>query len=245
MMHEDHRPAVTGMPAVKAEELEVWYGHANALQGVAVEFHAGKINAIVGPNGAGKSSLLLAMYGAIPSTGRVFVNGQDISTLSPSERAREGIGFVPQGRQIFPTLTVRENLSVFAEVLNVGKAEVDNALGRFQRLEERSNTLAGNLSGGEQQMLAVARALMTRSSVLLFDEMATGLAPLIVEQLLGAAKELADEGATVVLAEASIGAIRSVVDRGYVLMRGAVGEQSESGGADLEERYRHAMGISG
>lgn len=245
MMQEDNGHTMNDAPAVKVENLEVWYGHANAVQGIDVEFHAGRINAVVGPNGAGKSSMLLAMYGAIPSTGRVLVDGRDISTLTPSQRAREGIGFVPQGRQIFPTLTVRENLSVFAEVLGVGKAEVENALGRFQRLEERSNTLAGNLSGGEQQMLAVARALMTRSSVLLFDEMATGLAPLIVEQLLGAAKELADEGATVVLAEASIGAIRSVVDRGYVLMRGAVAERCESGGAALEEQYRHAMGISG
>src|SRR5699024_6230075 len=205
-MEEDRRPMMNGRPVVKVENLEVWYGHANAVQGVDVEFHAGKINAVVGPNGAGKSSLLLAMYGAIPSTGRVVVDGQEISSLTPSQRARTGIGFVPQGRQIFPTLTVRENLSVFAEVLGVGNAAVEEALARFQRLQERWNTMAGNLSGGEQQMLAVARALMTDSKVLLFDEMATGLAPLIVEQLLGAAKDLAGEGATVVLAEASIGA---------------------------------------
>lgn len=231
--------------AVEVRGLEVWYGHANAVRRIDLEFEAGKINAVVGPNGAGKSSLMLAMYGAIPSTGHVIVDGEDISSLTPSQRARTGIGFVPQGRQIFPTLTVRENLSVFAEVLGVGNDAVEEALARFQRLQERWNTMAGNLSGGEQQMLAVARALMTDSKVLLFDEMATGLAPLIVEQLLGVAKELAAKGATVVLAEASIGAIRQVVDRGYVLMRGAVAERAEDGGEQLEEHYRHAMGISG
>lgn len=245
MAHEHNAADAAGEVALRVTGLEVWYGHANALRSTNLDFEAGKINAVVGPNGAGKSSLLLALYGAIASTGVVSLRGRDISALSPAQRAKTGIGFVPQGRQIFPTLSVRENLSVFAEVIGVGKPEVESALGRFPRLQERASTLAGNLSGGEQQMLAVARALMTESSVLLFDEMATGLAPLIIEQLLGVAKEHAADGATVIMAEASIGAIRPVLDRGYVLMRGSVTATAETGGLELEEKYRHAMGISG
>lgn len=231
--------------SVEVRGLEVWYGHAQALQGVDLSFEAGKINAVVGPNGAGKSSLLLAMYGAVPSKGQVSVAGEDISRLKPSQRAVAGVGLVPQGRQIFPTLTVLENLSVFAEVLGLGSVEIEEAVNRFPRLNERRNTFAGNLSGGEQQMLAVARALMTKSQVILFDEMATGLAPVIVDQLLGTARELAQDGSTVILAEASVGIIRNVLDRGYVIMRGSIVANSETGGHELEAQYRHAMGISG
>lgn len=231
--------------AVNVLDLEVWYGHAQALNGVNLTFEAGKINAVVGPNGAGKSSLLLAMYGAVPSKGRIAVGDTDISRLKPNQRAELGVGLVPQGRQVFPTLTVTENLSVMAEILGVGDEEVGQAVSRFPRLYERRNTMAGNLSGGEQQMLAVARALMTKSYVILFDEMATGLAPVIVDQLLGTARELAQDGSTVVMAEASVGVIRSVVDRGYVIMRGSIVGTAETGGIELEEQYRHAMGITG
>lgn len=229
---------------VAVRDLWVRYGHATALAGVDLDFTPGKINAVVGQNGAGKSSLLLAMYGAVPCTGSVSVGEVDISSLKPAHRARRGIGLVPQGRQIFPTLTVRENLAVFAEVLGVGTEAVEAAIGRFPRLVERANTLSGNLSGGEQQMLAVSRALMTDSRVLLFDEMATGLAPVIVQQLIAVARELADDGSTVVLAEASIGAIVADIDRGYLLTRGEIVDAVE-GGAELEERYRASMGVVG
>src|SRR5437016_2629100 len=129
---------------VAVSGLRVRYGHATALAGVDVEFAPGRINAVVGPNGAGKSSLLLALYGAVPSTGTVLVGGRDVSGLRPAERARAGIGLVPQGRQVFPTLTVRENIAVFAEVIGAGAAQVDAALHRFPRLVERAGTLAGN-----------------------------------------------------------------------------------------------------
>jgi branched-chain amino acid transport system ATP-binding protein len=151
---------------------------------------------------------------------------------------------VPQGRQIFPTLSVTENLAVFAEVLGADAAAIDAALDRFPRLRERAATLAGNLSGGEQQMLAVTRAMMTDCRVLLFDEMTTGLAPLIVQQLLAVARGLADDGAVVVMAEASTSTIRKDVDAGVVLLRGQVVDRVE-GGAALDAAYRSAMGISG
>lgn len=230
--------------AVTVSGLGVRYGHATALRDIDVVFEPGSINAVVGPNGAGKSSLLLALYGAVPSTGTVSMGVRDISTLRSADRAKAGIGLVPQGRQIFPTLTVTENLSVFAEVLGTGSAAIKPALERFPRLVERAGTLAGNLSGGEQQMLAVTRALMTDCSVLLFDEMATGLAPVIVQQLMRVARELADTGTTVVMAEASIGAIRAEIDRGVVLIRGSIVD-SCTGGPDLDERYRSAMGVTG
>jgi branched-chain amino acid transport system ATP-binding protein len=229
---------------VTVSGLRVRYGHATALAGVDVEFAPGRINAVVGPNGAGKSSLLLALYGAVPSTGTVRVGGRDVSDLRPADRARAGIGLVPQGRQVFPTLTVRENIAVFAEVIGAGADRVDAALHRFPRLVERAGTLAGNLSGGEQQMLAVTRALMTDCSVLLLDEMATGLAPLVVQQLMGVARDLAAAGATVIMAEASIAAVRADVDRGVVLLRGTVAGRADSGG-ELDDLYRTALGVTG
>jgi len=230
-----HALAVTG--------LGVRYGHAIAVAGLDLVFQPGEITAVVGPNGAGKSSLLLALYGAVPATGTVELGGRDISKLPPAQRARAGIGLVPQGRQIFPTLSVRENLVVFAEVLGVGKEVSEQALARFPRLVERADTRAGNLSGGEQQMLAVSRALMTDCAVLLLDEMATGLAPVIVQQLMVVARELADRGTTVVMAEASIGAVADDIDRGVVLIRGTVAGEAV-GGRALDDLYRTTMGLT-
>jgi branched-chain amino acid transport system ATP-binding protein len=228
---------------LRATGLWVRYGLATAVAGVDVEFEPGRINAIVGPNGAGKSSLLLALCGAVRSTGVVTLGGEDVSALAPAERARKGVSLVPQGRQIFPTLTVRENLDVMAEVLKVGRPAVDRALERFPQLVERSRSLAGVLSGGEQQMLAVTRALMADPChVLLLDEMATGLAPLVVQGLMRTVREMAAGGTTVVMAEASIGAIRDDIDRGIMLLRGEVVATAD-GGAELDGLYRSRMGL--
>lgn len=232
-------PATAGL---SVRDLTVRYGPVTALSGADLVFPPGKVTAVVGPNGAGKSSLMQAVAGAVPSTGSVWLGGDDISGAKPAERARRGVGLVPQGRQIFPTLTVTENLAVYAEVLGVDDDAVERALERFPRLAERRATFAGNLSGGEQQMLAVTRAMMSDCKVLLFDEMTTGLAPLIVQQLLAVARELADRGAAVVMAEASSSVIRNHVDLGLVLLRGSVVEQVQ-GGQDLEAAYRTAMGM--
>jgi branched-chain amino acid transport system ATP-binding protein len=224
-------------------DLRVHYGTATALAGVDLDFTPGAINAIVGPNGAGKSSLMLAVNGAVESTGAVTLNGADLHRLGPSARARKGVALVPQGRQIFPTLTVRENLEVMAEVLDVDRDAVTRALERFPVLVERSKSLAGILSGGEQQMLAVTRALMAEPCrVLLLDEMATGLAPLIVLQLLATVRELADAGTTVIMAEASIAAISHEIDRGVVLLRGEIVETADDG-PTLDGHYRRRMGV--
>ena len=144
---------------------------------------AGAVTALVGPNGAGKSSLLLAAYGSVPSTGTVFLDGEEVSGLRTAARARAGIAMVPQGRQLFPRLNVADNLQVMAELLRLPRSAVDEAIDRFPILRTRLRSLVGVLSGGEQQMLVVTRALMGSPRVMLLDEMMTGLAPLIVREL--------------------------------------------------------------
>lgn len=225
------------------EQLSVRYGRAVALRNVDIHAEGGTVTAVVGPNGAGKSSLLLGIYGSVSATGRIVFDGKDITDSRAATRARNGIAIVPQGRQLFPKLTVRENLQVMAEALRLSKREVDHALSRFPILEERSRLLAGVLSGGEQQMLVVSRALMGSPRLLLLDEMTTGLAPLIVQQLSEAVVALAAEGVAVVIAEPSISPVRSVIGRGYVLIRGEVVAVEEAGGARLDRAYQTAMGV--
>jgi len=226
------------------EDLRVRYGRATALRGIDLRAGGGAITALVGPNGAGKSSALLAMYGSVGAAGgRILVDGEDVSRMKTSQRARAGIAIVPQGRQLFAHLTVRENLQVMAEMLKLPSGAVDSALDRFPILHTRVRSLAGVLSGGEQQMLVVTRALMGEPRVLLLDEMMTGLAPMIVQQLASTFKELAESGTVVVLAEPNIGALHRWLARGYVLIRGEVVAIGEAGGADLDRIYQRAVGL--
>jgi branched-chain amino acid transport system ATP-binding protein len=228
-----------------ARDVRVRYGKATALAGVSLSAPGGAVTAVVGPNGAGKSSLLLALYGSVrAAAGVVEVAGADVSALRATDRARAGIALVPQGRQLFPRLTVRENLQLMADLLRLDRGTVDEALDRFPILRQRARNLAGVLSGGEQQMLVVSRSLMGSPRVLLLDEMTTGLAPLVVEQLAETVAGLAgDAGTAVVLAEPSLGAIRRVVDRGVVLVRGEI--VAEATGPDaLDDAYRTALGVS-
>jgi branched-chain amino acid transport system ATP-binding protein len=227
-----------------ARDVVVRYGKATALAGVSLSAPGGVVTAVVGPNGAGKSSLLLALYGSVQSSGPVEVDGADVSGLRATDRARAGIALVPQGRQLFPRLTVRENLQLMADLLRLDRGTVDEALDRFPILRQRARSLAGVLSGGEQQMLVVSRSLMGSPRVLLLDEMTTGLAPLVIEQLAETVAGLArDAGTAVLLAEPSLGAIRRVVDRGLVLVRGEI--VAEAPNPDiLDDRYREALGVS-
>jgi len=224
------------------EGLAVRYGHASAVAGVDLVAPGGTVTALVGPNGAGKSSLLLAAYGSVAATGRVFLDGEDVSRLKPAARARAGIAIVPQGRQLFPRLNVADNLQVMAELLRLPRSAVDTALDRFPILRTRLRSLVGVLSCGEQQMLVVSRALMGSPRVLLLDEMMTGLAPLIVQELLTTVTALAAEGVAILMAEPALGAVRTAVDRGYVLVRGALVAQSDEGGEALDTAYRTAIG---
>lgn len=225
------------------EGLHVAYGRATAVRGIDLTATSGRVTALVGPNGAGKSSALLAAYGSVGSRGRILVDGEDVSKLKCIDRARRGIAIVPQGRQLFAHLSVRENLQVMAEMLKLPRASVDEALDRFPILHERSRSLAGVLSGGEQQMMVVTRALMGAPRVLLLDEMMTGLAPMIVQQLATTFRQLSDEGVVVVLAEPAIGPLGRWIDRGYVLVRGEIVDATESGGKELDRQYQHAVGV--
>lgn len=227
-----------------ATDITVRYGHAIAVRGVDVTVRGGSVTAIVGPNGAGKSSLLLALYGSVGSSGRVTLDGEDVSRMSATERARAGIALVPQGRQLFPRLTVRENLHLMVDLLrSVPKSAVDEAMDRFPILRQRSRRLAGVLSGGEQQMLVVARALMARPQVLLLDEMTTGLAPKIVRELTDTVAALAAEGVAVAVAEPSLAPVQRIVDRGVVVIRGEVRATADDP-ADLDRAYQTAMGVT-
>ena len=229
---------------LRVEGLTVRYGHSSALSSVDLTVPGGSVTALVGPNGAGKSSLLLAAYGSVPASGKIFLDGEDVSSMRPAARARAGIALVPQGRQLFPRLNVADNLQVMAELLRLPRSAVDEAVDRFPILRTRLKSLVGVLSGGEQQMLVVTRALMGKPRVLLLDEMMTGLAPLIVRELADTVARLAaDDGVAVVMAEPALGASRRVIDRGYVLIRGAVVATEEGGGRALDRAYQHAVGV--
>lgn len=222
--------------------LSVLYGRATAVEQASFTAPGGKITAIVGPNGAGKSSLALGVYGSIAASGDVTLGGEQLGSLDAIGRARAGVSIVPQGRQLFPRLTVRENLQALAEILKLAQTEVDAALDRFPILRERENRLAGVLSGGEQQMLVVSRALMGEPRALILDEMMTGLAPKIVSELLDTIITARNAGVAVLLLDPSLAPIKRAVDRGHVLMRAQLGP--EVVGADaLDKAYQRTMGV--
>ena len=228
--------------ALSCNDLTVRYGKAAAVSGVSLEFEAGVVHAVVGPNGAGKSSLLNALIGAVPSTGRVEVNGRDVSRTSTAERARLGLASVGQGRPIFPHLTVTENFEVAASILRLGGDVVEAALDRFPVLRERRRTPVGALSGGEQQMVMVARALMADCSVLLLDEAGTGLAPWVIQMILDLVEELRAAGTTTIISEPTVGRMVAAASHGVVMVRGSIVGRA-SGHDELSDAYTQALGL--
>lgn len=228
---------------LQIRDLTVRYGKALAVDAVSFDAAPGSITAVVGPNGAGKSSCLNAIYGGVASSGQVLLDGEELGRMTAMQRARHGVALVPQGRQLFMRMSVRENLEVMARLLEAGDADIEAGLDRFPILRDRSRRLAGVLSGGEQQMLAVSRALMGKPRVLLLDEMVTGLAPLIVRELVETAVRMAAQGAVVLVAEPSIGAVRERIDRGYVMLRGEIVADATDG-AELDKAYQRHMGLA-
>lgn len=224
------------------ENLSVRYGKATAVEKVSFVAPAGTVTAIVGPNGAGKSSLALGLYGSTPASGFVKLGSTDLSNMDSIARARAGLAIVPQGRQLFPRLTVRENLQVLAEILKLAPTSVEDALDRFPILRKRESRLAGVLSGGEQQMLVVSRALMGNPRVLILDEMMTGLAPKIVSELLDTVIHSAREGAAVLILDPALGPLKRGVEQGHVLLRAQMSELHVGVDA-LDSAYQQAMGI--
>ncbi|MGB7482006.1 MAG: ABC transporter ATP-binding protein [Burkholderiaceae bacterium] len=211
---------------LRISDLAVSYGHIEAVKGIDLTLNEGEITALVGANGAGKSTALLAISGLLkPVRGQVLLDGVDLTKLSPHRIVQSGVVQVAEGRAILTTLTVRENLELGAYTRR-DKAQVardlDWAYTLFPVLKNRASGLAGNLSGGEQQMLAIARALMAKPRVLLLDEPSMGLAPLLVQEIFRVLKEINRTGLTIFLVEQNVRQALRIAQRGYVLETGRI-----------------------
>jgi len=208
------------------EGVHAHYGHIHALRGIDVSVQVGEIVTLIGANGAGKSTLMMSLFGKPQaSAGRIVFDGEDITRLTTHEIARRGIALVPEGRRIFPRMTVEENLEMGAYLRNDADgiaADKEMVFDLFPRLKERRSQKGGTLSGGEQQMLAMARGLMAKPKLLMLDEPSMGLAPVVVETIFETIERLHQEGITILLVEQNAAMALSVADRGYVLETGRV-----------------------
>jgi len=221
--------------------LVVNYGHIEAVRDVSFSLRAGGITTLVGANGAGKSTTLLALSGLIPKQGgKVVFDGHDVSALPAHKLVGAGLVQVAEGRATLTTLTVRENLELGAYTRRDGAAararDLERVFARFPRLEERAAGLAGNLSGGEQQMLAIGRALMARPRVLLLDEPSMGLAPIVVQEIFRTLREINADGLTIFLVEQNVRQALKIAERAYVLENGRI--VLEGGGRELLDEPR-------
>ncbi len=210
---------------LEIENLQVYYGEIRALNGISVRVGDGEIVALLGNNGAGKTTTLRTISGLLrPRSGRVLLEGRSIQSLPPHEIVALGVAHVPEGRRIFNRLTVAENLEMGAYLRSDSaiREDIARVFNLFPRLEERRGQIAGTLSGGEQQMLAIGRALMGRPRILLLDEPSMGLAPLLVEQIFQTIEDINRQGTTILLVEQNAAIALSVAGRGYVLETGSV-----------------------
>jgi ABC-type branched-subunit amino acid transport system ATPase component len=228
------------------EHVRAGYGRVEVLHDLSLSVPAGSVVALLGPNGAGKTTTLGAISGLVEmSGGRISLDGRDVTRLSAYQRARRGITLVPEGRGVFPGLSVRDNLDVAAHASPGAEAkwrsdQLARVLEMFPRLKERLDQRAGTLSGGEQQMLAISRAFLARPRVLLLDEISMGLAPQIVAQLFAAVRELRDEGTTILLVEQYLTYALDLANICYVMGKGRLaftGEPDELRGASSLAGY--------
>jgi branched-chain amino acid transport system ATP-binding protein len=211
---------------LEISDLATAYGKIEALKGVSVSARSGEVTCLLGPNGAGKSTLMLTLSGILkPKRGSVKFEGEELIGKTPAEIVSRGLALVPENRLVFPALTVRENLMAGAyrrRDTAAIRSDIDSMFGRFPRLGERASQLAGTLSGGEQQMLAVARALMSRPRLLLMDEPSVGLAPLVVAEIFRIIRQLHAEGVSIFLVEQNAHMALKVAQHFYLLEQGLV-----------------------
>lgn len=211
------------MKELRVEDVHTYYGQSHVLHGLSLTATRGVVTGIVGRNGAGKTTLVRSIVGFTPPrSGRIRLDGKELQGRKPEDIAREGVGLVPQGRRIFPSLTVEEHLRVAASTSERHDWTQDRVYDLFPGLAERTHHLGNQLSGGEQQMLAIARALMTNPQVLIMDEPSEGLAPLVVQDLENRIGELATTGLTIVLVEQNLPLVLNRADHVYVVAKGQV-----------------------
>ena len=208
---------------LELDSVNTYYGESHVLRGVSLSVGEGEVVCLLGRNGAGKTTTILTAMGYLkPRSGRITYQARDIAPLQPYQISRLGVGYVPQERGIFPSLTVLENLTVFARSGHGGHWSLDRIYALFPVLEARRANLGFQLSGGEQQMLSIARALMLNPSLLLLDEPSEGLAPLILQQIVTALKSLKDEGLAILLVEQNLPTALALGDRHHVLNKGEI-----------------------
>jgi branched-chain amino acid transport system ATP-binding protein len=229
---------------LKIRSLEVTYGGLHALNGVSLDVERGEFVAVVGPNGAGKTTLFKTISGVVtPLAGAITYNGQDLLAVAPAERAQLGIAHVPEGRQVFASMTVMENLEMGAYTRK-GRQRwgetLPMILALFPILSERRNQLAGTLSGGEQQMLAIGRGLASAPELLMLDEPSMGLAPAIVDAIFERIHQIHRNGLTILLVEQRVAEALETCDRGYVLETGRVAMEGTHQTLVADERVRRA-----
>jgi len=231
------------MRLLEVSGLEVRYGGIRAVKGIDLEVNQGELVCLIGANGAGKSSTLKAICGLLPTRlGRVRYAGDDISGLPVHELPRRGLVMVPEGRGIFPQLTVAENLAMGAYARRDPETarDLERMHQTFPRLLERRTQTAGTLSGGEQQMLAIARALMSRPKLLLLDEPSMGLAPMLVAKILEIVREIARQGVTILLVEQNAKLALEIAGRGYVMESGSIALAADASSLLADPRVREA-----
>ena len=232
-----------GTPLLKVEDIHVYYGSIHAIKGISFEVNEGEIVTLIGANGAGKSTTLNTVSGLLkPRMGMISFKGESIVGIGASRIVAKGMALCPEGRRVFQQLTVRENLEMggFSRPKEEIPASLEDVFKRFPRLKEREKQVAGTLSGGEQQMLAMGRALMSKPKLLMLDEPSMGLAPILVEQIFDIIKELHAAGVTILLVEQNAQMALSIADRAYVLGTGKITISGSAGDVLADDRVRAA-----
>ena len=231
------------MSLLKVEDINVYYGAIHAIKGISFEVHEDEIVTLIGANGAGKSTTLNTIAGLLkPRSGHITFDGKDLGATPASKIVSQGMALCPEGRRIFQQMTVRDNLEMGGYTRPAGEiaASIDDIFTRFPRLKEREKQIAGTLSGGEQQMLAMGRALMSKPKLLMLDEPSMGLAPILVEQIFEIIKELHAAGTTILLVEQNAQMALSIADRAYVLETGCISMEGKASDLLVNDDVRKA-----